>query len=105
MNGFIDLAFREVLCIIFKFARFTPLIAAPAARFSGRGFGAPKLTSQLLQAHTLSLDKRVIGITVLVWHCLLPLQSGTDSREWRMLSMESKTPRVPPRRNVGRVGC
>jgi hypothetical protein len=72
VNGFIDLALREVLRILLKFARFTPLIGAPAALLRGSVLGALKLTSQLLQAPSLSLEKRVIGITMLVRHCSLP---------------------------------
>jgi hypothetical protein len=72
LNGFIDLALREILRILLKFARFTPLIGAPGELLRRRTFGALKLTLQLFQALSLALEKRVIGISVLVRHFSLP---------------------------------
>jgi len=48
------------------------LIGAPAELLRRSIFGALKLTLQLFQALSLSLEKCLIGISVLVRHCSLP---------------------------------
>jgi len=48
MDGFINLALRQVLRIFFNFPRFTTLVCATAALLRYRCFGSLKLMSQLL---------------------------------------------------------
>jgi len=48
MDGFIDLALRQVLRIFFDFPRFTPLVCATATLLLDRCFRSLKLMSQLL---------------------------------------------------------
>jgi hypothetical protein len=48
MDGFIDLAPRQVLRVFFDFPRFTPLVCATATLLLYRCFRLLKLMSQLL---------------------------------------------------------